>query len=1422
MLILTGRCEHRGSWAQRITLILALLACTFSLFPLTLHAQQGQTSIGTDFWVGFMPNSFYLGCCPPQGCTLFIGSGTNNVVDVDVYGGSQIPNEHHHQVMAANTVWTLPAPNEANWETPNPCEVANYRAIHVHSVNPVVVYGYQYTGANTSSTDSYLAIPTPALGTEYYPSCYYDDHYTLGPANPLAGQFLLISPYDNNVITIGPVKSSTRSDAGGSIILHSKGDTWSITLMKGQTYLVQSTGLMYGDEDITGTHIVSSLPLALISGHQLCSIPIGELADQNGSKDEIMEMIPPLSEWGYEYYDMPTATRNVCGDLVRVIAGEDGESITATSVNGQRNAILDKAGDFYDFDEVTDPTVFASKGNKKFLAVQMAYSQGFDGDPGQSDPFSIVLTPRQQFQKKLIFRIPDRGSSSGFVHFATFLCQDDSIRKIQLNGVPITSYQYAGSLPIPGTTPPMSAYRIQFPPKSNTFVATCGAKFGCYLYGWNQFESYGHPAGMALGVISPDTLPPLQSLDSQCGSFHVKLMELRHMPQFSFEDTRIADLAMITDTNDSRWPKPSYNYNFQIDPAHPFTPGDSVAYFILTVIDGSRDAYAAVWTTDRAGNDTVYEYAYHAPSLVTVPKSPFLYQPVIVSTDSCQTITLKNNTAKSITIGTAQVMGSAVGGKFTVTPTAINRTLQSGDTVQLRVCFTSLDTVQAFDTLALQVGCLPFLYPMVGLGVTPQIYASDLDFGNVLVGDTACKQLTIKNVGNAPLVIDKNWLLHNSKEFSFEDTSALPITIAPGKSTSLFLCFHPDTTGTSTGRQDWGTNLLTPFQHSIKDTSFLTGVGVQAGLNWDRSKQEYTAQCDSEVIRMYLLNTSSPQTGSSIIIQNISITGADANEFSILRTQVPSTTLYQLDPGASIWVDVMFKPDLTKGYALRSAQIAASGKDLAHPEHDFNPVISFSGIVRHSNIRITPAAYDFGTVPPNDALTTTVWIHNDGDTALTLNNVALTGTPSGIFTDSGFTPGQIIPPGDSIPIVINGNSQVGTMQASLTVGGDCDTAKMATFTAFSSRFAAVPQGADYGNVYVCQDSTMIVSISNNDNSKNAFVDSVYIIDTLGTTGASQFTFTDGKQSKGKLNLAINPGQTIPFTVKYTPSINGGNGAKIVFHLIIPENDPPDSNYVATLKGVGLHFANTVSARKNDVDTNYSVLPNNTISVPITLAQAFDPKAKVYGITYTLRYRRDMFVPEQVVTSGGLSGSTTQPVPVLDKTDPNYDLLTVTETSGSPIQGITTIANVVFLYVVNKDSTTPIQVQDLAFMNDKGNTVCWVSKDSIPGTFVGQNECGDLTLRRSLEGLPPVWVKSVVPNPASGPATVQYSLRENSKDISMELYDMLGNKVMTIASGAMASGDHTVNFDATELASGTYVLRLASGAYINSKRIVVQK
>jgi len=810
--------------------LLVLFSASNLLLPRAVDAQKGQTSSGTDFWLGFMPNSFSQTCCPPQGMEIFIGSGTANVVSVDAYGGNQLPT-YQQRLMSANSIWTLSSAEPSPWETDSN-EHPAFWAIHVYAKNPVVVYGYQYTGANTSSADGYLALPTPALGTEYYPSCYYDDHYTLGPSNPLAGQFLIISPFDNDTVTIGPVKTPTRvesypQDTGN--ILNQRGDTWEVILQKGQTYLVQSTGKNYGDDDITGTHIVSTKPIAVLSGHQLCSIPIGELADVNGSKDEIMEMVPPLDKWGSEYYDMPTATRTVCGDLVRVIAGEDGEVITATSLNGSSSASLAKAGDFYDFDLVTNPTDFRSQRGKKFLAVQMAYSQGYDGDPGLSDPFSTVLPAKQRFQKKMFFNVPDRVGVPGFVHYATFLCQTDSIKAIQINGKPIGSYTFAGSATIPGTTPSMSSYRIQLPGDATTYLATCGAPFGCTLYGWSSFESYGQPAGLALNINSDDTRPPLESLEYTCGKYQVHLADNRKPPQYSFTDSKIADLAMITDTFDARWPVPSNNFAFSFDSTHPFTTGDSIAFFNLTVLDPGRDAYAAVWTSDRAGNDTVYEFSYLAPALEPPNGTSIDFGSLPIGKDSCLSIVWSNRSNGALTISSASLVGtdtSVFPGLSNLAPI----TLTPGTSFNQTMCLTSSDTLGVFDTLLITVGCAELRYPLHISGTTPIIIASDVDFGDVPVGDTACKPVEIRNVGNAPLVLTANWLLPITPDFSFPDSAQFPDTIPPGGSITLDVCFHPQSAGPVQTRIDWGTNLAGAYIHQRKDTSSLFGNGTSAGV----------------------------------------------------------------------------------------------------------------------------------------------------------------------------------------------------------------------------------------------------------------------------------------------------------------------------------------------------------------------------------------------------------------------------------------------------------------------------------------------------------------------------------------------------------------------------------------------------------------
>ena len=1385
---------------------LAILLCAALIRPGTSYAQKGQTSAGTDFWMAFMPN--YLN--PADAIEIFIGSGTLNKVQVDVFGGTNTPTQHFASTIQPDKIWTLSLPNSAAAEERRQ-EVPEYKAIHVYSQNPVAVYGFSNV---VTTTDAYLAIPTPALGTEYYTSCMYDDNYKeLGLNDPLAGQFVVIAPYDNTQVTIGNVRTDTRSDPSGTLS-HSQGDTWTVTLQRGQTYMVQSTGLYIGDGDLTGTHIVSSKPVGLISGHQRCRIPV----DGHGnSKNTIMEMIPPLDKWGTEYYDMPQGGRIECGNYVRLIAGEDGVNITE---DGKGIAQLDHAGDFTDRDLVLDPVVYKSNG-KKFLVVEHSYSQNFNGDPIQSDPFSIVMTPRNEFENKMIFRVPNNvAGGTEYVNYGTFICSKDSINRIMINGRRITSYEFAGQGDFASTNPPMSAYRVKFPLATTSYVATCGEPFACYLYGFAYADGYGFPAGMALNVHSPDTLPPLQTYDSVCGNFKVKLVEIRHIPTFSFEDTRIADIAMITDSTDARWSKASYNYRFSIDPAHLFTPGDSTAYYDLTIIDGSKNAYAAVWTTDKAGNDTVYEYSYTAPKLISDPLAPINIDNVWVTQDSCRDIMLRNKQGTDMVISSAVIQGTDTMGKFTLSTTPKNVILHPGDSLPLHICFSPNDTVASVDTLIVLVGdCLPFPFALEGSGVIPQIIATDLNFGSVLVGDTVCKPLTIRNVGKLPLVIDKNWKLNNSTEFSFSDDNLLPMTILPGKSATLNFCFHPDSIGSMSGRQDWGTNLLTPFAHSIKDTSSLLGFGRQPGLEWDRPLQGYTVQCDPEVVRVNLVNTSPAVTGSAIEATKVQVEGLDAAEFTIVGTEAGPLP-WGLQPAGSVWVDLQFKADVSKGYAMRNAQLVAYGGNASSKGADSSVVrtILLTGTVRHSTLRLTPTSYDFGNVNPGDPLTTTVWIHNDGDTDLLLSSVNVDGG----FTIGGFTPGQKVKPMDSAQVTVSGQAALGKMFGTLTaMSGSCTAQQTAIFQAASADVALVVGGHDYGDIFVCQGDSAVIMIQNT-GTTNTTLKTVRIIDTLGTTGASQYTFANGTRSVG-VPSSLDTGTSQSFKVKYTPAADVSDSAWVVYSLTIPLPTPHDTMLRVRLGGTGLHFANTVTARKDAADTLYTATADKSVVVPVRLKQSFDPKAKIYGVTYTLRYRNEVLSPTAIAALSGLNGSTNQPTAKVDPTDNAYDILTMTQTSTTALTTVDTVANVVFRYVINADSTSPIEVHDVAFLDQGGNSVCWVTPDNIPGTFVGNDLCGNGLLRDVLLGIPPSQIKHVTPNPTSGSTNIEYGISGDGQAVTLEIYDMLGKKVSTILRDRpMPAGDHIATFDGAQLANGTYIVRLSSGRTVQSARVIVGK
>jgi len=782
------------------------LLTVFAIVPAAI-AQRGVTSSGTDFWLGFMPNGAGKGNTSVYE-ELFIASPTDTKVTFSGPFNKTI-------TMTAGQVADIPLTDVMN----SVDEVPQDDAIHITSTNPITVYGYS-SWANPQgigdSPDGYLALPLPAYGTEYY-TVNFPDNYVFGN---MPGEFLIISPYDNNIVTVTPAADTKAGRPAGV--------PWKDTLQKGETYLVQSPGTNFGKNDLTGTLITSTKPIAVLTGHQITSVPTDCGCF---SADNLLEMIPSVDKWGTQYFDVPMTGKTIDGDYLRVLSAENGNEIIYTgNESGQHGPLLLDSGQYHDIPQQIEPMVFTSTNHKRFIVAQYSYSQGVDSDPGYSDPFLILFTPREQFEKEMIFRTPtaDKGA---FTNYVTFISLEDSISKITINGLPIGSYPQVGAVVFLGTNPQMGARRILIAAAPKNYIAAGPVPFGAYQYGFSNYEGYGWPTGMAQNILSTgDILPPLaQTLDSNCGTYHLRFTEPRLKSNgFSFNDTRIASVSMISASGDMRWAIPSYNYAFTRDPN--FIPGDSVMTATLTVMDPAQDAYAAIDAVDLAGNDTVYQYSYGAPTLASVPTAPFEFNTILVGSDSCKRITFTNATTHAFFISNARIEGSTAG-KFILSPATISRALAPGDTVQFQLCFAPSDTLSSFDTLVINSGCATLPFPLRGLGVTPIILATDLDFGSVSVGDTVCKSLVIHNIGNAPLIINRSSLSLNMPDFSFPDSTQLPDTIAAGGYMIVEICFHPQSAGPHQTTVNWGTNLAGAFIHQRKDTSSLTGIGVSANVN---------------------------------------------------------------------------------------------------------------------------------------------------------------------------------------------------------------------------------------------------------------------------------------------------------------------------------------------------------------------------------------------------------------------------------------------------------------------------------------------------------------------------------------------------------------------------------------------------------------
>ncbi len=78
-----------------------------------------------------------------------------------------------------------------------------------------------------------------------------------------------------------------------------------------------------------------------------------------------------------------------------------------------------------------------------------------------------------------------------------------------------------------------------------------------------------------------------------------------------------------------------------------------------------------------------------------------------------------------------------------------------------------------------------------------------------------------------------------------------------------------------------------------------------------------------------------------------------------------------------------------------------------------------------------------------------------------------------------------------------------------------------------------------------------------------------------------------------------------------------------------------------------------------------------------------------------------------------------------------------------------------------------------------------------------------------------------PNPFNPSTTIQFDLKE-SAFTKLTVYDLLGRKVKELVNDVRPAGTNTVQFNASDLASGVYLYRLEAGSFVQTKRLTLIK
>ena len=467
-------------------------------------------------------------------------------------------------------------------------------------------------------------------------------------------------------------------------------------------------------------------------------------------------------------------------------------------------------------------------------------------------------------------------------------------------------------------------------------------------------------------------------------------------------------------------------------------------------------------THSGSGDPTIIELQGNAVAgSISVTPAPIVFGPTEVNTTSpTQMVTIENTGTGPIAIGAI----TAGAGFSVLNNNCTGQSLAAGDDCTIQVVFEPTAATPSFvsEPLTINYGAgSSVVVALIGtvsqtpLSITP---AGPVNFGNVVIGQTAYQFFTVKNEGAADVVIPAGGAtVAPTPPFTEVSDTCDGQTLVPGETCTILVAFTPDAYGPVAGTL------------SINPVVQLLGFGVNANGALVTSTPQLTfgpQQAGSQSGTQQVIITNPANSGEPVTIDSIVAAPTDYIPLAGAGANCQATLV--LDPGESCVIWLAFQPGAGSAGDINGTLTINYTSDSLP---DGQLIILLRGTATTPNGTVDPLQLNFGAQEINTTSgAQTVRFTNNGLSTIVVPTVTK-GGPDGsqfvIQTDG--CSGATVQPGNfcEVSVVFRPDS-VGAKFSSLNIGA-LPNPRVVTLTGvgIDPILTITPVGpVDFGNVIV--------------------------------------------------------------------------------------------------------------------------------------------------------------------------------------------------------------------------------------------------------------------------------------------------------------------------------------------------------------------